>query len=68
MIILKIYEAHYLTLTAGPDLTTIKKKTQSKSYFYDSLSGPLQKKQRRRRFVTETLCCVYRRFVWRRFV
>jgi hypothetical protein len=84
MIVLKIYEAHYLTLTAGPNLTTgtIKEKTQSKSYFYDSLSGPLQK------IAQETFCygdvllqetfrygdvllrrrCVYRRFVWRRFV
>jgi hypothetical protein len=33
MIILKIYEDHYLTLTAGPNLTPIKEKTQSKGYF-----------------------------------
>jgi hypothetical protein len=51
MIILKIYEAHYLNLTAGPNLTTIEEKTQSKSYFYDSLSGPLQKT------AEETFCC-----------
>jgi hypothetical protein len=72
MIIFKIYEAYCLTLTAGPNLTTIKEKTQSKSYFYDSLSGSLQKSSRgdvllrrrfvtgevslRRRFVKETLC------------
>jgi hypothetical protein len=41
MIILNIFEAHCLTMTAGPNLTTIKEKTQSKSYFYDSLSEPL---------------------------
>jgi hypothetical protein len=50
MIIFKIYEAHYLTLTAGPNLTTNKEKTQSKSYFYDRLSGPLQK------IAQETFC------------
>jgi hypothetical protein len=43
MIILNIFEAQYLTLTAGPNLTTIEEKTQSKVYFYDSLSGPLYK-------------------------
>jgi hypothetical protein len=76
MIILKMYEAHDLTLTAGPNLTTIKEKTPSKSYFYASLSGPLQKSPGDilllRRFVTGDVSlrrrCVYRRFVWRRFV
>jgi hypothetical protein len=61
MIILNIFEVHPLTLTAAPNLTPIKQKTQSKRYFYDSLSRPLHK-QPRRRFVKETFC-YRRRFV-----
>jgi hypothetical protein len=40
MIILKIYEALYLALTAGPNLTTIKGKTQTKVIFTTVYQDP----------------------------
>jgi hypothetical protein len=42
MITLNIYEAHYLTWTAGPNIITKGENSISRSYFYDSLSGPCQ--------------------------